>query len=325
MTSSCPCCASTESRLLFSGLADRLFRTSQETFDLRECARCQVIFLEPAPRGPELARFYPAGYWWQTTAGPQRVRPWHRLLEFYRRVVLRGQVRKMERLVGPHPPRGARLLDIGCGDGVFLDVCSGLPLARVGLDQSLGALQAARQRGGLELAQAHVEALPFAGESFYVITMFHVLEHVPDPSLCLQEVRRLLSAGGWLVVQVPNAGSLQRRLMGRRWAGFDVPRHLANYTPRNLRALLERNGFRIARQSHFSLRDNAAIPVMSLLPRLYPPARRLASRPPGAARAFTHNLLDLIFLCLVLLTMPLAWGESLLGRGGTVVVTARKA
>jgi SAM-dependent methyltransferase len=154
--------------------------------------------------------------------------------------------------------------------------------------------------------------------------MFHLLEHLPHPGLCLEEVRRVLGRGGWLVVQVPNADSLQRHLLGRLWSGFDVPRHLASYSPVNLRALLERNGFRVIQESHFSLRDNAAIPVMSLFPRLYPPARRLASGPRGAARRWINNALDLGFLFLVILATPLACGESLLGRGGTVVVVASK-
>lgn len=324
MTSICPCCASTESKLLYSGLGDRLFHTTKKAFDLRKCAVCRVIFLSPAPSGPELARFYPVGYWWQTTSAPRRVRLWHRLLETYRRVMMGGHVRKIRRLAGNYRPNTARLLDIGCGDGVFLAACYQLPFLRVGLDQSLDALRAARQRGGLELVQSNVDALPFADESFAIITMFHVLEHIPDPHRSLRELRRLLQSDGRLVVQVPNVASLQARLLGLRWAGLDVPRHLANYSSANIRTLLERNGFRVVQESHFSLRDNAAIPVMSLFPRLYPPARQLASRAFGDVGGWTNNVLDLVFLFLVLLGTPLAWGESLLGRGGTVVVVAGK-
>jgi 2-polyprenyl-3-methyl-5-hydroxy-6-metoxy-1,4-benzoquinol methylase len=324
VTSSCPCCASTESKLLFSGLGDRLFHTTEETFDLRECANCQVIFLSPAPTGPELARFYPAGYWWQTTAAPQRVRLWHRLLEIYRRVMMGGHVRRIKRLAGDCPQKAGRLLDVGCGDGVFLAACYQLPLVRVGLDQSLDALRAAKQCQGLELVQSNVDALPFADESFAIITMFHVLEHIPTPHRSLQELRRLLQPEGRLVVQVPNVASLQKRLLGQRWAGLDVPRHLANYSPPNLRTLLERNGFRVIRESHFSLRDNPAIPVMSLFPRLYPPSRRLIARGDSGARPWVNSLLDLAFLLLVVLTVPFAMLESLMQRGGTIVVEAGK-
>jgi len=324
VTTSCPCCASTESRLLFRGLGDRLFHTSQETFDLRECANCEVIFLSPAPAEPELARFYPVGYWWQTTAAPQRVRLWHRLLETYRHVMMGGHVRRIRRLARNSPQHTARLLDIGCGDGVFLAACYQLPLVRVGLDQSLDALRAARQYKGLELIQSNVDALPFADESFAIITTFHVLEHIPAPHRSLQECRRLLQPEGRLVIQVPNVASLQGRLLGRRWAGLDVPRHLANYSSANLHSLLERNGFRVIRESHFSLRDNAAIPVMSLFPRLYPPARRLASTGDRGTPEWVNGLLDLTFLVLVVLAIPFAGLESILRQGGTIVIEARK-
>ena len=320
----CPSCHSGESRVL--GLAtDRLFRTTDKEFELCECRSCEVVFLSPPPLPEELANYYPRGYWWQTTARSHGANPWRSLLEGYRRFMIRGQVRRIRRLAARISGNHRRLLDIGCGDGLFLAACRNGGWVRLGLDPSLDALASARARAVDGLAQGHADSLPFASDSLDVITMFHVLEHLPDPHQCLREVRRALGPAGLLVVQVPNAGSLQRYIFGRSWAGFDVPRHLVNYRVRNLRAVLSLNGFNPVEVTHLSLRDNPAIPVMSVFPRLYPPSRRTGPAGRRSLPAWVNSLLDLGYFFFVLLITPLALAESLMGRGGTFVVVAEKA
>jgi len=320
---SCPCCHSAESRLR-GCVGDRLFRVTAKKFQLRECARCHVVFLFPVPTAAELAGYYPSHYWWQAAPRKGGAARWHELLEIYRRVTVREQVRRIRRLAARFPRQAPRLLDVGCGDGLFLDACQTVRAIRVGLDPSSTALRAAQRRGGIRVIQGSLEALPFSNGSLSVITAIHVLEHVPSPRLCLQELYRVLEPGGWLTVQVPNAASLQRRLLGLRWAGFDVPRHLLTYNPQNLRAALESSGFHVQRLSHFSWRDNPAVMVMSLFPRLYPPARRLSVGHRKPAPSLWNALLDCVYLLLVLAATPLALGESLLRRGGTIVVEAQR-
>ncbi len=318
----CPCCHHPESKVVGVG-GDRLFHTTARKFELHECRNCGVVFLSPTPGERELASYYPRGYWWQTVAGPARAGFWHQVLEAYRRLLISGQVRRVARLAANFSSHRARLLDIGCGDGLFLASCERDLCLRLGVDQSFEAAAAARARGSIEVTQARVDVLPFTSGSVDLITMFHVLEHLARPHECLRELHRVLSADGRFVVQVPNSASLQRHLFGRRWAGFDVPRHLVNYSSASLRTLLQSNGFRVLRMSHFSWRDNPAIPVMSLFPRLYPPARRILTGTSDRARA--SGLLDLTFLLLVLLSTPFALVESLASRGGTVVAIAKRS
>jgi SAM-dependent methyltransferase len=275
------------------------------------------------PSALELPAFYPPGYWWQTAGGSRRGGLWHKLLESFRRFLVRGHVRKVNGLPTNSASRRSRLLDIGCGDGSFLEACRQLPWVRVGLDMSLDALRAAKERGGLGVLQAGVEALPFADESFAVITLFHVFEHLGFPHPCLREAHRVLEPGGWLIIQVPNTASLERQWFGRNWAGFEVPRHLINYSDKSLGAFLEVQGFRVRRIDHFSWRDNPSVLVRSLFPRLYPPARRLAGRR-GSRWPLADTVLDLFYLLLVLMATPLAWLESIARRGGIIFVEARK-
>lgn len=318
----CPCCQHSESRLV-GLMGDRLFHTTAKEFALRECLACGVFFLSPTPNESELASYYPRGYWWRTAPRPSGTGLWHRALETYRRLLISGQARRIRRLAAKSPSHPVRLLDVGCGDGLFLKSCEGVPCLRLGVDQSFAAAAVARARGSIEAAQGRVDVLPFASGSIDLVTMFHVLEHLSRPQECLREVRRVLAGDGVFVVQVPNSASWQRRLFGRRWAGFDVPRHLVNYSSASLRAVLESAGFRVAHMSYYSWRDNPAIPVMSLFPRLYPPARRLQTEASKDPRGL-DSLLDLAYLLLVWVAAPLAFAESLVGHGGTVIAIARR-
>jgi SAM-dependent methyltransferase len=83
----------------------------------------------------------------------------------------------------------------------------------------------------------------FAPESFDAISMFHVLEHEQQPLDLLRRVHRILKPGGRLLVGVPNAASLARRLFGRHWMGYDFSRHRQVFTPRSLQATLSAAGF----------------------------------------------------------------------------------
>src|SRR5262249_32152577 len=86
---------------------------------------------------------------------------------------------------------------------------------------------------------------PISAGSCSIVTLFHVLEHVPDPAEFLGAAGAIVAPGGSLVVQVPNARCLQAALLGRRWAGYDVPRHLVNFTPALLRRVVDSAGFRV--------------------------------------------------------------------------------
>ena len=88
--------------------------------------------------------------------------------------------------------------------------------------------------------------------------MFHVLEHLYDPASYLDAAHQLLRPDGRLIIQVPNAACWQFLLLGERWNGIDVPRHLIDFRLRDVDTLLDSCGFEVLRHKHFSLRDNPA-------------------------------------------------------------------
>lgn len=310
----CPNCGHTGIRERFRA-TDRLYRTTDKIFRVVECQECRLIRLEPRPSPTELSTYYPDEYWYAPEPDTAS-----RLEEAYRRIVLRDHVNFILRAVENSRQEGA-LLDVGCGGGLLLGMLQERGLRVLGLDTSLAAASAAWKHHGVRVVCADLSNSPIAAGQCAVVTMFHVVEHLYDPVAYLKSARELLAPNGRLVVQVPNASSLQFRMFGSHWNGVDVPRHLVDYRERDLEKLLEQCGFEVIRRKHFSLRDNPAGFASSLAPGLDPMARRvrkLRESPVGKLAK------DLLYFGLVLAALPFAVFEAACGAGSTIMVEARK-
>jgi SAM-dependent methyltransferase len=310
----CPACENPTSRILFQG-SDRLYHTTERVFSVVECTRCRLIRLSPFPSPAELRDYYPDSYWYV---------PEHdtisRLEELYRRVVLSDHVRFVEGALD-HCPERAPVLDVGCGGGLFLRMLAERGHRVVGLDFSLQAASAAWRVNGVPATCGSLTQAPFAPESCAGVTMFHVLEHLYDPGAYLEAAHRLLRPDGRLVIQVPNAGCWQMTLLGEHWSGIDIPRHLFDFRLRDLQGLLDACGFEIARTKFFSLRDNPAGLATSIAPTLDPMARRIR-RLPEAPQAKLFK--DLVYLGLVVASVPFTLLEAACRAGSTIMIEAAK-
>jgi SAM-dependent methyltransferase len=313
-TQPCPACASPQFTVLFKA-TDRLYRTTDKEFKIVECRRCRLIRLFPRPEPRELSQYYPASYWFEP--GDMAA---DRLEQRYRRLVLGDHVRFVRRAIQACEGTGM-VLDVGCGGGLFLSLLRESGVKVAGLDFSLEAASVAWRQHGVPVVCGSLSHPPFAPESFAVITMFHVLEHLYDPHVYVDSARELLRPDGRLVVQVPNAASWSFLLLGENWSGLDVPRHLLTFRASDLEVLLERCGFEVVRQKHFSLRDNPAGLATSLAPWLDPMARRLRGIREGR---WGKLLKDLLYLCLVAACLPITALGAACRAGCTVMLEARK-
>lgn len=307
----CPRCEDEFYTTLFQA-SDRLYETTKARFFVVECRGCGLIRLHPMPAVEDLHRFYPENYWWESDRSASG-----RLAELYRRLVISDHVQFVARAIHGTAP----VLDIGCGGGSFLAALRKRGAAVVGLDISRTAVQRAAKRYGVPGVCGRLPAAPFSPKSFSVITMFHVLEHLPDPAGMLLAAREMLAPGGRLIAQVPNAACWQMLLLGSRWSGFDVPRHLINFRAKDVEDLLDGCGFEVRRRKFFSLRDNPAGLATSLCPQLEPVSRRVR----GVRESAAGRLLkDLIFFGLTVASVPFTLLEAAGAAGSTVMFEATR-
>jgi SAM-dependent methyltransferase len=166
-------------------------------------------------------------------------------------------------LLGRHP---GRVLDVGCGDGDFLADLRRLGWEGYGTEFSEVACELTRARG-INVRQGSLRSAGFPDRFFDVVTIWHVLEHLPEPAAELAEARRILRDDGLLVLEVPNSGCLTFQLCQERWWPLDIPRHLQHFTPATLARLLDRSGFTSLRRQNFHYAD-VALATISFINRL---------------------------------------------------------
>jgi len=217
------------------------------------CAACGYVFDSPRPTYDELVAFYsrPTKYDHWVREGNARDALWKRRLK----------------MLLPHRQPGS-LLDVGTGIGQFLHHAKPFFSEVGGTEVSESAIQTAREKYGLLIDRGQVEEMNFPAASFDNLTLFHVLEHVPNPVKLVETCHRLLRPNGILVVAVPNdvlawtskIKKLGKRLgikpfqkfspvMGISRAGLSREIHLSHFTPPVLRQLLLSGGFSVVEES----------------------------------------------------------------------------
>lgn len=313
-TEPCPACSHPKGILLFRS-GDRLYGTTDREFTIVECESCRLIRIEPQPDPGELAGYYPPSYWFAPGENAAE-----RLEEAYRRMVLADHVRFVRRAYENSGEEGP-ILDVGCGGGLFLRLMAENGIPVIGHEISLEAARVATHVNGVPALCGKLPRCPLPDASCAVVTMFHLLEHLYDPASYVEAAHRLLKPEGRLVLQVPNAASWQALLFGARWNGYDVPRHLYDFKPKDIELLLDACGFEPVRWKYFSLRDNPAGLATTIAPSLDPMARRIRRVKETSKSRLFRNF---IYLGLVLASVPFTVVEAICRAGSTVMVEARK-
>ena len=144
----------------------------------------------------------------------------------------------------PPPSPDARLVDVGAAVGLFVERARLAGWIAEGLEPSAWAAAYAQERLQQPVRAVTIEDSGIAPQSVDVVTLWEVIEHVPDPRATLAAIHRVLKRGGLLALSTPDAGSLAARALGRRWPGWDkLPEHLFFFDRPILKRLLEHVGF----------------------------------------------------------------------------------
>lgn len=221
----CPGCGSAKDFSLVEEHRDPIGGTQ---YRLQRCGDCELVFAEPRDA---------VGSDWYEKAAPLRAREMRRTPE---------RDWRFRRFLRVGLPAG-RLLDIGCGDGGFMKVAAARGWKTVGVDYDSRVIELARRDGLDASARDFFEFLKVrAAKEFDAITLFDVLEHVPEPRELIAAIKPVLKRGGHLAITFPNAGRPQPFGVEE----YDYPpHHFTRWTRRSVRSLLEREGFAVVELS----------------------------------------------------------------------------
>ncbi|HEY2924929.1 MAG TPA: class I SAM-dependent methyltransferase, partial [Candidatus Eisenbacteria bacterium] len=280
------------------------------------------MLLDPRPGPGEIASRYSDAYY---GAGSRKFVPAiEGVVDGFRsrRARLAGRLVNAIRPVG-----GGSVLDIGCGSGQFLAHLARRGHECHGTELSAETGKRASKIPGLHMHFGALDSEIFAEGTFHLISIWHVLEHLPDPDRALRFCHRWLVEGGALLIAVPNGDSWQARLFGGSWFHLDPPRHFHHFSQGSLETMLGDAGFRVERMRTLSWEQNVYGILQSLLnamgfPRdeFYEVLKR--NRPLfRSPRLVLEGILIMTFLLPALLLTVV---EALFGRGGTLECVARR-
>ena len=144
--------------------------------------------------------------------------------------------------------KGGKLLDVGCAYGFFLELAKKNGWQVQGTEISEAAYMYAKNKLKLPVLNKALEEAEFKNESYDVVTLFDVIEHLPSPNAAIKEIRRILKPNGLLVITTPDIGSLSAKLLGRNWEEIKrVREHIYFFSRSTLKSMLELNNFKVLR------------------------------------------------------------------------------
>ncbi|MCA9902366.1 MAG: class I SAM-dependent methyltransferase [Anaerolineae bacterium] len=212
---------------------------------LVQCLDCKLVFVGRRPETNELYALYGETYFHNDESGT--VGYSHYLKdEMNIRKTFARRLRNLGKFV-----QSGKLLDVGCAAGFFLDEARKLGWQVQGVDVSDYIVQYARSRFGYDVRQGSLLAQDFPQGAYDLVTLWDVIEHVPDPKAYIQHVADLLRSGGIVALATPDINSIPARLTGQRWVGYKLSEeHVYYFSQRTLSQMLEDAGFEIVRVRH---------------------------------------------------------------------------
>lgn len=217
-------------------------------FTVLKCCTCGLMRTNPRPTAETIGFYYPDNY--GPYLGTRVEQPSTGRLSGIKDII-RPLVKwifdsKTDAL--PSLPPG-RLLEVGCASGSFLHRMASNGWQVEGIEFSEKAAQAASQLG-YKVHMGSLESAPAPANPIDLIVGWMVLEHLHDPIGCLRKLNEWAKPGAWLVLSVPNAGSLECRIFKDKWYALQLPTHLHHFTPQTMEKVLEAGGWRLEKVHH---------------------------------------------------------------------------
>ncbi len=207
-----------------------------------KCRSCGLVYLYPRPSEKEIGEYYRKSYFEnENDIGVAHPHTQQEIQQGVNRHL--GQVDSLKRKPG-------RLLEIGCGNGLFLKAAQTQGWDVLGVEISKWASEYASERLGIRVLSGKLDEVELEKDYFDVVALFHCLEHHLNPLNTLRRVRELLKSDGMLVIALPNINSIDRICYGKKWRGYRMPFHLYHFSTKTLTKMLNKAGFKVVRREY---------------------------------------------------------------------------
>jgi len=232
----CPVCNSTQFNPFLACIDNTV---SRETFQIVVCSSCGFKFTNPRPEESDLGRYYKSEDYVSHSNTKKGF-----INSTYQSVRKYTLLKKLQ-LISKYYKTGS-ILDIGCGTGEFLNTCKNAKWKTIGIEPDTDARSMAIKNYSLDVRDES-ELKNLSDASFDIISMWHVLEHVPKLNERVEELKRLIKPNGIIIIAVPNCDSLDAKIYKEHWAAYDVPRHLYHFTPKDIESLFRNHSMKVVR------------------------------------------------------------------------------
>lgn len=227
------------------------YTVSRETFSLLKDEDLEMLLTSPKPSLEDLPKYYESeDYISHTDSKKTIIDKVYQVAKNYaikRKVKLVLNLVKTNNLVkNTKSNNNPKLLDIGCGTGDFIVACNNANFNVVGVEPNKNAREITNTK--LQKSNAQIfENLTEINTKFDVITMWHVLEHVPNLTEYISQLKKLLQPNGTILIAVPNYKSFDANHYKEFWAAFDVPRHLWHFSQKSIKLLFEKENQKVVK------------------------------------------------------------------------------
>ncbi len=209
------------------------FSVSGESFELHHDQKLDMLITKPQPE--DLDRFYESETYISHTDSNNAL--FDRLYQW----VKRYSISKKLQLIDNQIDKRKTLLDVGAGTGDFVKQANARGFVVEGIEPNDKARSNARQKGVI----LHPKLGDIADRKFQIITLWHVLEHLPNLNGQIENLNNLLEPNGVLFIAVPNFKSFDAAYYGKYWAAYDVPRHLWHFSKKAISKIIENYGLKV--------------------------------------------------------------------------------
>jgi 2-polyprenyl-3-methyl-5-hydroxy-6-metoxy-1,4-benzoquinol methylase len=225
--------------VLCNGSHSAVIEDCRNGYKILKCLNCGFVYLNPIPSKELIEKAYSEEYYtpWLENQRKKRIKMWKSRLE----------------TLNSFARRKGKLLDVGCGEGLFLELAREDGWDVAGTEISPFAVKHGRERLDLNILHGELIDIGFPDKIFDAITLWHVLEHTTNPLVLLKEIRRILKDDGVFILAIPNLNNIlsqwaYKLVKGKRMRLFDPldrELHLYHFTPETIRLALEKAGFSI--------------------------------------------------------------------------------